>query len=81
MVADFFTKPLQGTPFQTVRDTIMNVDPVINLMQDHMSVLNEPEPEWKVVAHKRKKDGGSKEKESNAAEINGSAVASIAHKK
>jgi hypothetical protein len=44
-------------------------------------VLNEPEPEWKVVAHKRKKDRRSKEKESNAAEINGSAVASIAHKK
>jgi hypothetical protein len=32
MFANFFTKPLQGTPFQTVRDTIMNVDPVINLM-------------------------------------------------
>jgi hypothetical protein len=32
-------------------------------------VLNEPEPEWKVVAHKRKKDRRSKEKEGNAADI------------
>jgi hypothetical protein len=44
-------------------------------------VLNEPEPEWKVVAHKRKKDRRSKEKEGNAADICGSAVASSAHKK
>jgi hypothetical protein len=44
-------------------------------------VLNEPEPEWTVVAHKRKKDRRSKEKEGNAADICGSAVASSAHKK
>jgi hypothetical protein len=46
-----------------------------------LEVLNEPEPEWKVVAHKRKKDRRSKEKEGNAADICGSAVASSAHKK
>jgi hypothetical protein len=31
-------KPLQGTAFQTVRDTIMNIDPVIKSMQDDRSV-------------------------------------------
>jgi hypothetical protein len=41
-------------------------------------LLNEPEPEWKVVAYK---DRRSEEKDGNAAEINGAAVASIAHKK
>jgi hypothetical protein len=80
MLADFVTKPLQGTPFQTVRDIIMNVDAVINLMQDHKSVLNEPEPEWKVVTHKRKKDRRSKVKGGDAADMHGSAVTSTAHK-
>ena len=27
MLADFFTKPLQGTPFKKLRDEIMNIDP------------------------------------------------------
>jgi hypothetical protein len=27
MIADFFTKPLQGAPFRKLRDYIMNVDP------------------------------------------------------
>jgi hypothetical protein len=27
MLADFFTKPLQGTPFRKLRDHIMNIDP------------------------------------------------------
>jgi hypothetical protein len=79
MVVDFFTKPLQGTTFQNVRDVIMNVDPVINSMQDHRRVLNEPEPKWKVVTYKRKKH--RRNKEGVAAEINSSAVATTAHKK
>ena len=27
MIADFFTKPLQGAPFRQFRDFIMNIDP------------------------------------------------------
>ena len=27
MVADYFTKPLQGAPFRKLRDLIMNIDP------------------------------------------------------
>jgi hypothetical protein len=78
MVSDFFTKPLQGTTFHNVRDVIMNFDPVINSMQDYRVVLNEPEPEWTMVSYKRKEHRRSKE--GDAAEINGSAVASTAHK-
>jgi hypothetical protein len=48
MIADFFTKPLQGTTFHNVRDVLMNFDPVINSMQDYRGVLKEPEPEWKM---------------------------------
>jgi hypothetical protein len=48
-------------------------------MQDYRGVLNEPEPEWKMVSYKRKEHRRSKE--GDAAEINGSAVASTAHKK
>jgi hypothetical protein len=58
MVADFFTKPLQGTTFQNVRDIIMNIDPVSS-MQDHRSVLNEPEPEWKVATRGNRRKGAS----------------------
>jgi Reverse transcriptase (RNA-dependent DNA polymerase)/Zinc knuckle len=61
MVADFFTKPLQGSLFKKFRDQIMNVDPTANSMQDHRSVLRNPDEnkrhendEWTVV-HKRKK--------------------------
>jgi hypothetical protein len=27
MIADYFTKPLQGAPFRKLRDLIMNIDP------------------------------------------------------
>jgi hypothetical protein len=42
MIADFFTKPLQGTPFRKFRNLVMNLedDPVINNSQDHRSVLD-----------------------------------------
>ena len=39
MLADFFTKPLQGTPFRKFRDTIMNSDPAPSTGADHRSVL------------------------------------------
>jgi hypothetical protein len=58
MVADFFTKPLQGTIFQNVRDIIMTIDPVSS-MQDHRSVLNQPEPEWKVATRVNRRKGAS----------------------
>jgi hypothetical protein len=39
MTADFFTKPLQGAPFRTFCDEIMNVDPMSVPSMDHRSVL------------------------------------------
>ncbi len=39
MVADFFTKPLQGTLFQKFRNYIMNVDPTTNNLSGRRSVL------------------------------------------
>jgi hypothetical protein len=65
MVADFFSKPLQGSIFKKFRDFIMNVspsgnqtnaDPLSQSVEDHRSVL---EPEitdkgWTVYAKKQK---------------------------
>jgi hypothetical protein len=49
MIADFFTKPLQGLTFRTFRNFIMNVsDPGSNRDQDPRSVL---EPEKHTVPH------------------------------
>ena len=39
MVADFFTKPLQGSQFYKLRDQIMNIDPNNKYHSDHRSVL------------------------------------------
>ena len=39
MVADFFTKALQGTPFRKFRNYIMNVDPLAACLQNPRSVL------------------------------------------
>jgi histone deacetylase 1/2 len=39
MIADFFTKPLQGSLFQKFRDFIMNYAPLTNRPLDHRSVL------------------------------------------
>ena len=41
MVADYFTKPLQGTLFRKFRDFIMNVDPLPTMtrLEDRRSVL------------------------------------------
>jgi hypothetical protein len=41
MIADFFTKPLQGSAFTDFRDFIMNVSPNITSdCQEYRSVLN-----------------------------------------
>ena len=39
MIADFFTKPLQGKQFYKLRDCVMNVDPSSKYHSDHRSVL------------------------------------------
>ena len=39
MLADFFTKPLQGTPFRKFCDLIMNIDPATRPDADRRSVL------------------------------------------
>ena len=44
MVADFFTKPLQGALFRRLRDIILNIDSgpsTSTQFRDHRSVLNE----------------------------------------
>jgi hypothetical protein len=41
MIADFFTKPLQGVLFKRLRDHIMNIDPHDKYHSDHRSVLDE----------------------------------------
>eukprot|EP00934_Nitzschia_sp_Nitz4_P002612 Nitzschia sp. Nitz4//scaffold489_size5144//31//2646//NITZ4_009230-RA/size5144-processed-gene-0.1-mRNA-1//1//CDS//3329552897//2602//frame0 len=43
MVADYFTKPLQGRLFYKIRDKIMNIDPTDNYHSDHRSVLRKCE--------------------------------------
>jgi hypothetical protein len=43
MIADFFTKPLQGILFQKFRNFIMNIDQQTYSMQDHRSVLGKVE--------------------------------------
>jgi hypothetical protein len=40
MLADFFTKPLQGTAFRTFRALILNIDQTNNHGSDHRSVLD-----------------------------------------
>jgi hypothetical protein len=39
MVADYFTKPLQGSLFKKMRNLIMNIDPSEATRWDHRSVL------------------------------------------
>ena len=60
MLADYFTKPLQGTQFRIFRDWIMNVNPDEGPNQDYRSVLNIAEGEpwsdggWTKAASKTK---------------------------
>ena len=39
MIADFFTKPLQGKQFYKLHDQVMNIDPSSKYHSDHRSVL------------------------------------------
>ena len=39
MIADFFTKPLQGKQFYKLRDQVMNIDPSNKYHSNHRSVL------------------------------------------
>ena len=61
MIADFFTKPLQGSLFQKFRDEIMNIDPAPRNVQDHRSVLKHGSADvhstdgWTVVQKKKNK--------------------------
>jgi hypothetical protein len=45
MLADFFTKPLQGSLFYKLRDLIMNIDPSSKYHSSHRSVLDPEDPE------------------------------------
>jgi hypothetical protein len=66
MIADFFTKPLQGALFWKLRDEIMNTDPKLVPTMDHSSVLDkrtkkglpenekEKNKEWITVQKRRK---------------------------
>jgi Reverse transcriptase (RNA-dependent DNA polymerase) len=45
MLADFFTKPLQGHKFRVLRDSIMNIDLSSEYHSGHRSVLNQIEPQ------------------------------------
>lgn len=47
MLADFFTKPLQGEAFLRMRSMIMNIDPHHTVHGDHRSVLAELEEQQK----------------------------------
>jgi hypothetical protein len=62
MLADDFTKPLQGAQFKTFRDRIMNTNPDDSARQDYRSVLNVAEGElmtdrgWTKVEKKTRSD-------------------------
>jgi hypothetical protein len=43
MLADYFTKPLNGVLFYKLRDQIMNIDPTSSFHSGHRSVLENPE--------------------------------------
>jgi hypothetical protein len=61
MLADFFTKPLQGALFKTFRNQIMNHNPLAESDQDYRSVLevviSEPSTDggWTTVERKAKR--------------------------
>ena len=44
MVADYFTKPLQGALFYKFRDQIMGLVPMGTITGDHRSVLDKKSP-------------------------------------
>jgi hypothetical protein len=64
MLADFFTKPLQGSLFKTFRDRIMNANPDDMEHQDYRSVLvdaqvnssHSTDEGWTLVQHRHRGD-------------------------
>jgi hypothetical protein len=52
MIADFFTKPLQGTLFQKFRNFIMNIDPSAIGPRDQRSVLRNKEVPGAEIRHR-----------------------------
>jgi hypothetical protein len=60
MLADFFTKPLQGAIFRRLRAKIMNIDPATDWSQDHRSVLgiSQQSESRSVDQHVNKSDPG-----------------------
>ena len=62
MIADFFTKPLQGQAFYRLRDTIMNVLPSDPFHSSHRSVLKyKQETVGEVAAEKVKDQSATKD--------------------
>jgi hypothetical protein len=55
MIADLFTKPLQGAMFQKFRNFIMNNNPTTDSLSDHRSVLGNEDNAWTKV--ERRTDG------------------------
>jgi hypothetical protein len=49
MVADYFTKPLQGVLFYKFRDQVMGVVPMSTIMGDHRSVLDKKSNETRIM--------------------------------
>ena len=67
MIADFFTKPLQGSLFKKFRHQFLNIDPLADSSLDHRSVLGNlhttmvHDDGWTMVQHKfskKKRHGG-----------------------
>ena len=49
MIADYFTKPLQGVQFYKLRDHIMNIDPSSPYHSGHRSVLENDHPDVTIL--------------------------------
>jgi hypothetical protein len=75
MLADFFTKPLQGSLFKRFRDQIMNADPATDSLQNHRSVLENvdtgTDEEWTVVRKRKSGKATSVKATSGAERMNG----------
>jgi hypothetical protein len=65
MLADFFTKPLQGVKFHLMRDKIMNIDPHNKSHSDHRSVLSNEEEENEASVSENANDVVAKKKNFN----------------
>jgi hypothetical protein len=66
MVADYFTKPLQGQLFRRLRDIILNIDPSSQYSSGHRSVLSSDVNATKAVKSARE---NAKNEIANPAEV------------